>query len=460
MSARTRSTLRALRLLAAGMLLASAGWSTAIAGPIAVGGDGTIYKLWTGTFAELYGSNPALPPETQVLALDVTRPGGALQRLVVPGTEGPESESSAALLNDPSADSVHLIWNTRTVGNQAWSRFELRSFSPSGWSEATEISGGTLTEKSHLQGAIINDELGIVLDSVEVRVPRRIVHLVWSESAGDSIHNYYSPVIFVGGKYLGWNPVIALDTLGDDESVSAIVAPAELRAGPQLVGTSGDKTVAVFVHSVTQRLVVAEIQALPGELGQLAEMARGHIVELAAIIPPWNRPALAEMARGHIIELASRFHPAAAAYLGSRTADLILAAPSGSDGATLSEMARGHIVELGREILGSGLQNHCATDGLVLEIPPLAPSEGLNFSHFLAARRAGSLELPADVAPGQRLLTSSRGDLSIIAWESPEQILYREATLSGEWSELRFISLGQVSAAEAWGALERRASGR
>ena len=448
---------RAPRLFILGLFLASGVWS-AQSSPVALGGDGAAYRLWTGTFGEIFGANPALPAETPILALDVIPPGQGLQRYLVPGTEGAESESSAVLLNDPSSGSVHLIWNTRTYGNQTWSRFEMRSFTPAGWSAATEISGGTLTDKINLQVALVNDEFRATLGEVETRIPRRVLHLVWSESSGASTRSYYSPVVFVAGSYLGWNPVVALDELASDESISAVAAPVELQVAPRLVGTAGGKTTAVFVHSTTQRLVFAEIQALPGELGELAEMARGHIIALTGTIDPDDRSTLAEMARGHIVALASKFHSSAAGYLGGRTSDMLLAAPAGADGATLAEMARGHIIALGREILGAGLINVSATEGFLLEIPPLAPTAGLDFSHFLAARRSASLELPADIAPGQRLLTSIRGDLSIIAWEVPGQILYRETTVAGGWSELRSIDLAQVSADEAWGALTRRAS--
>ncbi|MGE0641770.1 MAG: hypothetical protein AB7G12_09975 [Thermoanaerobaculia bacterium] len=450
---------RLLPAFALGLLLAGSVYAIPQSSPVAIGSDGTTYRLWTGTFGEIFGANPVYAPETPVLALDVIRPGEPLARYLVPGTEGAESESSAVLLNDPVSGSVHLIWNRRTYGNQVWSRFEMRSFTPAGWSEATEISGGTLTDKDHLQVALVNDDFRATIDGAEVRVPRRVLHLVWSESSGGEIRSYYTPVVFVAGNYLGWNPVVALDSLAADEETSAILPPAELQATPRLVGTSGGKTTVVFVHSATHRLVFAELSALPGEIGQLAEMARGHIVELAQALPSTDRAELAEMARGHIVELASRFHSSAAAYLGSRTAALLLAAPPDADAGTLSEMARGHIVELGREILSGGLANVCADEGGLLEIPPLVPVAGSDFSHFLALRRSGSIELPADIAPGQRLLSSVRGDLSIIAWEVPGQILYRESATGGGWSELRSIDLTQVPANEAWNALTRRASG-
>lgn len=450
---------RLLRTFAASLLVASALSAAPQSSPVAIGSDGTTYRLWTGSFGEIFGANPTYPAATPVLALDVVRPGEPLARYLVPGTEGAESESSAVLLNDPVSASVHLIWNTRTLGNQIWSRFEMRSFTPAGWSDATEISGGTLTDKDHLQVALVNDDFRATIDGAEVRVPRRVLHLVWSENSGGRIRSFYSPVVFVAGNYIGWNPVVALDGLADDEEVSAIVPPDELQATPRLVGTAGGKTTVVFVHSTTHRLVVAELSALPGEVGELAEMARGHIVELAQIVEPWDRAALAEMARGHIVELASKFHSSAAEYLGSRTRDLLLAAPADADAGTLAEMARGHIVELGREFLGGGLANVCANEGALLEIPPLAPMAGSDFSHFLALRRSASIELPADIAPGQRLLTSVRGDLSIIAWQVPEQILYRETAAGGGWSELRAIDLTQISPDEAWAALTRRASG-
>lgn len=456
--------LRTLTLAA--LCVATPAFATATATPIELGSDGTIYRLWSGTFGELFGpDNGTVAAQVPVLALDVAPSGQPLVRHLVPGTEDPATETSAALLFDRSSSSVHAVWNSRTVANLTISRLHLRSLAAEGWTELIELSGGSLTDKSALQLALTSDEYTTPVAGIETRIARRVLHLVWSETVGEVAHAYYSPVVFANGRYVGWNPVVSLDDVAvpDPALTYAAPVPLALRASPTLVATPGGEVTASFIHSESHHLVAVEVQTLPGELGELAEMARGQIVELAAIFGAANRAELAAMARGQIVELAARFHPSAAAYIGDRTSALLAAAEPSIDDSTLAEMARGQIVELGREILGSGLANRCTVE-LVLEIPPLDSTTAgtdTSFSHFFAMRRVARWEVPADlVAPDARILVSADGSRATVAWSGEGHLFYREVDAGGEWSPVRDLDLAIVSLADAWNAIERRASGR
>jgi hypothetical protein len=435
--------------------------------PAELGTDGTIYRLWSGTFGELFGTeNAAIPGHVPILALDVIAPGQPLARQVVPGTEGAATESSAALLFDRTSNSVHAVWNSRTVGETTVSRLQLRSFAPTGWTQTIELSGGSLTDKSALRLALTTDDYAEVADGIETRVARRVLHLVWVETVGEIAHVYYSPVVFHRGSYLGWNPVVALDELSTPDATFSLAAPvpAALRASPTLVASPTGKVTASFIQSETHHLVTVDVQALPGELGELAEMARGHIVELSNSLGLGDRPLLATMARGHIVELAGKFHPAAAAYMGDETGTLLAGADASADGPMLAEMARGHIVELGRQILGSGLANRCAAEELLLEVSPLDPStaEAPAFSHFFVLRRMARWELPSDLAADSdaRILVSADGSRATVAWSGEGHLFYREVDAGGAWSAVRDLDLAQLPLAEAWDAVARLAAGR
>ncbi len=461
-----KNLLRAFALSA--LVAATPSFATATSTPVELGSDGTIYRLWSGTFGELFGpDNTAVPGDRPILALDIVPSGQPLVRHLVPGTEGAESESSAALLFDRTSSSVHIVWNSRTVANLTVSRLHLRSLAPEGWTELIELSGGSLTDKSALRLALTSDDYAQRTDGVETRVARRVLHLVWVETVADVPHAYYSPVVFADGRYLGWNPVVALDDLAtpDPSLAPAPQVSVALRAAPTLTATPTGKVSASFVHSLSRHLVAVDVQALPGELGELAESARGHIVELAAILGNEDRTELATLARGHIVELAGDFHPAAAAYIGDRTGELLASAEASIDGTVLGEMARGHIVELGREILASGLANRCAEEELLLEIPALdatgggAPGDHV-FSHFFAMRRVARWEIPSDlVAPDARILVSPDGSRATIAWTAEGHLFYREVEAGGEWSPVRDLDFSQIAAADAWEAVARRASG-
>ena len=457
---------RLFRTLAvAALCAATPAFATATATPIELGSDGTIYRLWSGTFGELFGpENNALPAARPVLALDLVAPGQALVRHLVPGTEGIETESSAALLFDRHSATIHLVWSARSVANLTVSRLEMRSLAPEGWSQLIELSGGSLTDKSGLRLALTSDDYVTKIDDIATRIPRRVLHLVWVETVAGVAHAYYSPVVFIRGAYLGWNPVVALDEIApaDPEVMPAAPVSAALSAAPTLVATPTGKVTASFVQSQSHHLVAVDVQALPGELGELAELARGHIVALAADLGNGDLAQLGTMARGHIVALASRFHPSAAAFIADRTGELLAAAEASTDGPTLGEMARGHIVALGREILDGGLANLC-TGELLLEVPPLDPATGgmeTPFSHFFAMRPVAQWEVPADLtAADARILISADGSRATIAWSGEGHLYYREVDGEGEWSPVRDLDLAQISIDDAWDAIERRASG-
>ena len=440
--------------------------ATATSTPVELGSDGTIYRLWTGTFGELFGpDNTTVPADSSVLALDTVAPGQPLTRQLVPGTGGSAAEGSAALLFDRSSASVHIVWNSRNVANLTVSRLLLRSLTPSGWSNLIELSSGSLTDKTGLRLALTSDDYAATVDGVAVRLPRRVLHLIWAETSADVTRAYYSPVVFDNGTYLGWNPVVPLDELSTPDPSQESPGPLSLalRAQPTLVATPTGKVTASFVQSQSHQLVSIDVQALPGELGELAEMARGHIVELAATLGLEDRAQLAAFARGHIVELAGDFHPSAATYIGDRTRDLLISADPAADADTLADMARGHIVELGREILASGLANRCAPEELLIEVPPLDESTvpaDTAFSHFLIMRRVARWNLPSDlVSPDARIMTSSDGSRATIAWPEEGHLYYREVAVDGDWSPVRDLDLSQIALADAWDAVARRASG-
>ncbi len=451
-----RTRIAGLALLLTALAVPASG---VVSTPVVLGADGTAYRVWSGTFGEIFGASATYAPETPILALDVTPTGQSYLRYLVPGTEGPETESSPVAIFDARANALHLVWTARVSVNLTSSRFYLRSYSSGGWSPLLELSAYTLAEKSSLRLALSEDSYRTTVAGVERQIARRVLHLVWTETAGETVRAFYSPVLFLDGAYVGWNPVVALDDLTLPAEPSAIPVGADLRQAPTLTALPDGRVSISFVGSTSGRLVAVELQPLPGELGQLAEMARGHIVELAQTVGTTDRATLAQLARGHIVELAGRFHPSAAAYLGQGTGDLLLSAAPGADGLTLGELARGHIVELGREILAGGVANVCAGQGWLIEVPPLVPTEGTDFSHYFSARQISSWELPSDLVAGARVFLSLDGERAVLAWQNGDRVYYRETTPEGGWSDLRSLDPTLVSLAEAWSAVERRALG-
>lgn len=447
----------------AGLLAALPAAALESAPASAVTAGGAFYKLHAGRFVDLFGANPALPAEAPVLALDVVPPGQPLQRWVVPGTEGGEVESSPALLFDERSAMLHMVWSSRAEGNIVSARLWLRSFGPEGWAEAIDLSGATVGDKRSLQLALTADSYRTMVAGVETQVSRRVLHLAWIEDTDRGATAFYSPIVFLDGRYLGWNPVVRLEETVTAETPSPVPATAALREQPALeVGRGGDRVTVGFVDSRTLRVATAEVRLLPGELGQLAEGARGHIIEYATNHFPQEIPGIAEDARGHIIEYATALHPAMAAYVADGTRSFLLGADPSVGLEAFADGARATVLALGDQVIGGGLVNGCAGGGSLLELPPLVPREGADFPQFFALRAArfwGAPELPAEaVAP--MLIVSPDGERALVGWLAENRLAYRETLADGFWSEVRTIDLAQVSFSDAFAALAARLSGR
>lgn len=425
----------------------------------AVTPGGGFYKLQAGRFVDLFGANPALPADAPVLALDVVPAGEPLQRWVVPGTEGVEVESSPALLYDERSSLLHLVWSSRSDINFISARLWLRSYGPEGWGETIDLSGATVADKRSLQLAVTSDQYRTVVGGVETQVARRVLHLVWVEDTERGATAFYSPIVFLDGRYVGWNPVVRLDDLVTAETTSPVAATPALREKPALeVGRGGDRVVVGFVDARTLRVATVEVRMLPGELGQLAEKARGHIIELGRTMFPSDIPGWAEDARGHIIELATAFHPAMAGYVAAGTSSYLLAADPAAALEAVADGARGTLVGLGDQVLGSGLTNGCAGQGSLLELPPLVPQEGTDFPQLISLRSVRFWTAPelAAEASAPLLIVAPDGERALVGWLAANRLAYRETLADGFWSEVRSLDLTQVPFGDAVAALAAR----
>ncbi len=425
--------------------------------PSAVAANGTFYKVHAGRFADLFGESPALPAERAVLALDLVRPGEPLERWVVPGTEGEEVESSPALLFEEETSTLHLVWNRRIDINFERSQLVLRALTPEGWGEEIDLSAGSTEEKRAIRILVTGERYQTTIAGAPVELSRRIVHLVWMEPSSAGPRPYYSPLVFVEGRFVGWNPVVALEELVGAESPSPVPAAEALAWAPTLSsGRDGSELVAGFVDPRTSRVATVEIRVLPAELGQLADEARGSIIELGQTLFPADVPALAAEARGSIIELAGTFHPAVATHVADGAQATLLGADPGATLGQVADEARGSIIELVDQVDGSGLANGCAGEGELLEIPPLVPEEGRDFTHLLRLRAVRAFGAPEIGAEPPSLLVSPSGDRAMVGWISGTSLHYLETLPDGFWSGTHALDLTQIPIGDAFQALERR----
>lgn len=431
-----------------------------------LGADGAVYMAKAGTYGELFpgakGGNPANP----VLALEVTKPGSPVQRILVPSTANAEIEKSPALLYEDQSDTVYLVW-------QSWSAvhpiLQLSGFDGSKWSAPIEVTGNPFAPKTSPQMAITRDTFGeIDAEGAEVVKHRTVLHLIWEEEleTGGVLETFYSPILFIDGVYLGWNPVYRLSSFDPSEAITVgpPASPALVRSPSIQGGRDGRTVVVAFVSPATGRLVTLEIDALPQEFSQLADKARSHIIDLGRRPnPPHGLKAIADEAYAGVIDLGLAFHPEIAESLAGQVYEKILKS-STQDLTFLGGAARSHIIDLGAKLSGRGLRNpmKAAVVARTEEVTPTAPGfpelETPQSSNFLQFRLASSRAVP-DVGTASadtlRMFISESGDNVLIAWPDKNRVLYRD-TKGDEWNGVREIKLSDsVDLSRAYEILER-----
>lgn len=431
-----------------------------------VGTDGAVYVAKTGTYGELFPGAKGIASDP-VIALEVTRPGSPTQRILVPSTDNSALEKSPSLLYEDQSETLYLVWQSLGTFHPI---LRLSGFNGSSWSEPIEVTGNPFAPKTSPQMAITRDTFGALdAEGTLVVKPRTILHLIWEEDleTGGILETFYSPILFIDGVYLGWNPVYRLSSFDRGEAVTAgaPVSSALVRSPTIQGGRDGRTVVVAFVSPVTQRLVSLEIDALPQEFSQLADKARSHIIDLGRRPnAPRGLKGIADEAHAGVVELGRAFHAEIAESLADQVYEKIM--KSGTQDLTfLGGAARSHIIDLGAKLSGRGLRNPKAAAVAVErteEITPTAPGspepETPQSSNFIQFRLAASRPVPdlgTATADTLRVFISEGGENILIAWPEKNRVLYRD-TKGDEWSNVREIKLSDsVDLSRAYEILER-----
>src|SRR5829696_5581977 len=177
----------------------------------ALGNGGELYMAKTGTFGELFPGTPGPDAATPVLAVDVLKPGGEKQRLLVPETDGAEVEVFPSLFVEEASGTVFLLWESRI--NVVHPILVLSGFDGDRWLDPISIVGTPFSPKTSPSFAVTRDTYQVAGEEGEsVTRHRTVVHIVWGEenSAGVS-RTFYTPIIFEEGVYQGESPVFCLN---------------------------------------------------------------------------------------------------------------------------------------------------------------------------------------------------------------------------------------------------------
>lgn len=430
-----------------------------------LGAGGEMYVAKTGVYGQLFPGVRPSEAAHRVLVLEVTPPGEATRRILVPGTNDAEEEKAPAVIYEDRSETVYLVWQSQFSIHPI---LRLTAFDGEWWPKPLEITGNPFAPKTSPQLALTRDSYKETVAEGELATRHRtILHLIWEEeSAGGMLETFYSPIVFVDGVYRG-NPVYHLDGLLQSEQADATaalaVSPSLVRSPTIQSGRDGRTVVIAYVSSLSGRLVSIEVDALPQELGHIADKARSHIIDLGRELRdlPRDLPAIATKARSHIIDLGRAFHREIIDSVAAQVYTKILESDASDDIESIADKARSHIIDLGAKLSARGLRNPGKTPAKIAEIPSSAPDEE-GGTMLLQVRAASSRPAPQIDAAEPVLFLSESGEEVLIAWQDAKQnrVLYRDST-GNDWNGVREIKLSDsLPLSRAYEVLRQRVRNR
>ncbi|HEX6199204.1 MAG TPA: hypothetical protein VF150_02985, partial [Thermoanaerobaculia bacterium] len=282
---------------------------------------------------------------------------------------------------------------------------------------------------------------------------------------------FYTPVVLEAGRYVGWNPVVALASFEPEAPEPAAGAAAsELLRVPELTAGEDVHTAVIgYVNSASGRLVTLETRILPGELGALADDIRADIIEIGAR-EPGKVQAVAEKCRADIIEIGNRLNGGIVRHFADRASGSVAGISSAEPERPLEALAddvRADIIEIGADLLGGpGMQRKGSR---LLEIGPAGPpaSGGSNppatgTTHLVRIQLVSDRPAPPLDGVAAKIFMSEDGERVLVGWASKGKVYYTETLAQpgpqGEaWTAIKHMTLTErLGIPEAAAILEAR----
>lgn len=391
-----------------------------------------MYSVTLGTLEELGLDAEWNDPSLPAMALQVERANAESQLLLVPGTAGPERESSVFVAMETATETIFLIWEER---NNIHSQVKLISYRDNEWSEPIRVSDQRLSLKTAPSFAVTRDGFATnASDGSPYWIHRTIVHAVWLEERGEGSVVVYSPITLLDGEFAGNPQMIDITDYLRPEAEAAIPA-ADHSFTPVVVHSEADNAVVIgaydpWNHSVaTFRVAVlsADISAIangvaefirrdldidladPESIASLADDMRGHMIDIGARMNPEILNPVADEMRGHMIDIGFRF------------------ASEGRDGvARLADGMRGHMIDIGFRLDDRGLQ-HGGENRSVVDLIAYENASVSHVAEISEKRRMGLPEnLPLTGTGALQLYVSENGKQAVLAEEAEDGLVYRE----------------------------------
>ncbi len=438
MSTPETSTSRQVSLLPATMLVVAmclGSLAQARSVPTVLGQGGTVFQLHEGLYGDLFAEGAEADAECPVLALDVRRPDGSSEHLLVPGTATCDLESSASMVFEDKTGIVYLAWETQFNGQHPL--LQLTSFNGAEWSELIEITSNIFAGKGEPQMVVLREADQFVEDGSQIDRSRTTLHLTWWEESEGISRKLHALIILDDGQYLGWAPILDLNNYVLEADV---VDPPEVPGLENALtiqnGRNHRTVVTGFVNPLTHRLITLEIEALSQVISNVADGIRAQIVVIG--LQAGTQPELAEIAQTEVLAQGTMFHEAARLYLAEEVATTVEQAEVDFSPAGINEIAeqiRAQIVVIGLRIGPGGLANPLGSE--IIAIGESATAE--DPQHFYQISVTSDRPAPEVGGPADLMLSES-GRNVIVTWEEEGYVFYRESVNDG-WSDPSSIEL-------------------
>ena len=390
--------------------------------------NGVRYEAVAGRLDDLFpkaGGGSSVAGDAPALAINVVPPEGAIERLLVPGTEGDEQEIEPSLVYEGTTSTLFVLWLAR--GASGDSHVLLGALGSDGWNERVSVSRRAMSVERP-PSVVLTRESSL----------RTVLHLAWSAEERGGTRSFYSPVVLFHGEYAGWNPIVDLGLLDPHRSTDSSTAPpAVYHAGGIADGVDLRSVVLAFANESTGHLLTARVRVLPLGLVAFSDEARNHLIGVGGT---WRRTAreLADAVADHLEQVDQEIHVGARSFL-ARVARAFVVKNAGVIASTedLANALRRHLLEAGASLLSQEFEAAPQSCGL-LEVGPDAADQTEPADHVLEICRVHDRPLPAMGSEEIAIHASRDGGLVLLTWRENDVVRFRLSDGSG-WTEARSI---------------------
>jgi hypothetical protein len=425
----------------------------------ALGREGQLISLLSGTYGELFPGGSEAQDEVTVLALRRTLPDGQLLVDVVPATLNGDTEEAAELVVEPVSGVSYVFWQSWT--NRIHSRLLVSSFNGESWNEPIEVSESPFAWQTSPAFAVTRDSFTDLADEDSPQVARTVLHVVWTdEGEANRWNTKYAPLVLEDGEYIGDHPVLVLNDL---VQVGEGATSTNLQLAPVLRAREGEnRVVTAFVDQRSGEIATVEISFAAGEIGIVGDSVASEVEAVASrtdLTGQVGVDLLVEAVRSRILsfgdEVKAEILGPLAGDLAKHLRDLVPERPT--DVGRIRGDARAHVIDVGFRL----------TDGRVRRVTGGARAHVIDVGvHNDGPRRRHRHDMRSSVASSRPIpvltgtpdiLVSPQGSKLMLTWADAQRVYYRESNVSGDWSAVQYIQLtDQIDRAKALSILQAR----